>query len=409
MSTLHPPPAVYAPAGTPPGDRSRALGESPWVPDRLHPLRWPAILGFWFLFWLLNAAAHVSKALWFNPMGNRDVSVGYLLEEAVTATIWALFTPLILLLSRRVPVNVRNWRGRVPLHLGFAFGFIALYSFLRFAWHNHFYPPSGRHPFPWSAFSEEILVREYHRNVLVYFGILITGLAVQYYHDLQRQQLAAARLQTRLSEARLQTLRMQLHPHFLFNTLNTISNLTERDPRDARRVIARLGELLRRALESTQEHEVTLGEELRFARGYLDIVRARFGDRLRLEFDIAPGLEDALVPNLILQPVLENAVEHGIAKSFRAGSIGVCAERQGNRLALRVSDDGPGIPESGMREGVGLQNTRARLEQLYGPAGELRLRNGDGAGLTAEVVLPYHSSAPASVTSANGLPESGAR
>lgn len=119
MSTLQPPSIVHAVSGAPPGDRIRTPGDSPPIPDRLHPLQWIAVVGFWFLFWLLNAAAHVSIVLWLNPVGNREFSVGYLLEEAVTVTIWVLFTPLIFWLSWRFPVNVRNGHWRVPLHLGF--------------------------------------------------------------------------------------------------------------------------------------------------------------------------------------------------------------------------------------------------------------------------------------------------
>lgn len=187
----------------------------------------------------------------------------------------------------------------------------------------------------------------------------------------------------------MQALRMQLHPHFLHNTLNTISSLTERDPRTARRVLARLSALLRRALESTDEQETTLQEEMRFTEDYLEIVRARFSDRLRIELSIGPGLEDALVPNLVLQPILENAVEHGIAKSLRQGLIRVEAEQDTDKLRLRVIDNGPGLQGRDPREGIGLRNTRARIEELYDGTGGLVLREADGGGTVVEITLPY--------------------
>ncbi|HEV2149574.1 MAG TPA: sensor histidine kinase [Longimicrobiaceae bacterium] len=368
---------------------------APQPPDR-HELRigalWKPILGFWALYWAAYAA--IQTVAWGLDPGSYYTlpTAARLLEEFCEAALWALLTPLIFWLSGRFPIGRGSWHRNGPLHVGAALLITGVYEYLTFHVHNLLaHPPAERHPSNLAAMAAHVLDVQYRLQLFFYLAILTAGWALHTYRDLQRQQLAAARLQAQLSEARLQALRMQLHPHFLFNTLNTISNLTQRDPRDARRVIARLGELLRRALEST-EQEIPLGEELRFAQGYLDIVRARFGERLRIELQVAPSLEDALVPTLILQPVLENAVEHGVAASLADGWIGVEVEREGEVLRLRVSDNGPGFRGREVVEGVGIRNTRARLEQLYGQAGRLTLRDTDGGGATVELVLPYRVS-----------------
>jgi LytS/YehU family sensor histidine kinase len=209
-----------------------------------------------------------------------------------------------------------------------------------------------------------------------------------------------------LAEARLAVLSAQLNPHFLFNTLHAVSSLVERDPRGVRRMIARLSELLRVTLEGTKEQEIPLSRELELLRLYLDIMQVRFQGKLAIEMDIDDDVTDALVPSFVLQPLVENAVMHGVTKLEGEGRIELRARRSGDDLIITVRDNGPGIDAAAQRRpealdhprgpgsgGVGLRSTRARLEQLYGAEHTLSLRPAPDGGAVAEVVLPYHTAA----------------
>jgi len=217
--------------------------------------------------------------------------------------------------------------------------------------------------------------------------------AFGYYRQYQERALRATELEKRLTQARLQALQMQLNPHFLFNTLNAISSLMHRDVKAADRMLARLAELLRYALESTESQEVTLQKELAFLRRYLEIEQTRFGARLQVREEVAEGLLEALVPNLILQPLVENAIKHGIERRTRDGVIVLRAVEEDGKVVLEVSDNGPGLkPEGSGRKGIGLANTRARLEQLYGVDHAFELVNAEAGGLTVRVRIPFRRS-----------------
>ncbi|MDQ3323690.1 MAG: histidine kinase [Acidobacteriota bacterium] len=197
-----------------------------------------------------------------------------------------------------------------------------------------------------------------------------------------------------LARAHLQTLQMQLQPHFLFNTLNTISELVHRDPQAADRTIARLGDLLRLALETEHLPEVSLRQELEFLGKYLEIEKTRFHDRLTVDFAVEAETLDACLPSMILQPLLENALRHGIATRPGAGIIGIRAERFDGMLQLKISDNGGGIADAGagnLREGIGLSNTRARLRQLYGTRQTLILHNSESGGLEVILQIPFRA------------------
>jgi two-component system LytT family sensor kinase len=234
------------------------------------------------------------------------------------------------------------------------------------------------------------------REMIVYCGIVAAGVAREYslryrarQQEAGRLQAETAQLQAQLAEARLSALRSQIDPHFLFNTLNAVSALVERDPRGVRRMIARLSELLRHSLEGAGEPVVTLRQELDFVERYLEIMRIRFQGSLEVETRVDDGVLDALVPNLILQPLVENAAKHGVGRQRGVGRIEIGARREGERVVLSVRDNGPGLGEAPLREGVGVRNTRERLAQLYGDAGALALRPATGGGVEAEVSLPY--------------------
>jgi LytS/YehU family sensor histidine kinase len=210
-----------------------------------------------------------------------------------------------------------------------------------------------------------------------------------YYSRYREGEVRTAQLSAQLAQAQLQALRMQLHPHFLFNTLNAISTLVHKDPEIADRMIARLSDLLRLTLENIGIQEVRLAKELEFLERYLEIERMRFADRLEVRMQIAPETLDARAPYLILQPLVENAIRHGIAPRAARGCVEIGAERRDGKLVLTVKDDGPGMGATGAKHGVGISSTRARLERLYGAAHRFELENGENGGLIVTMELPF--------------------
>jgi two-component system LytT family sensor kinase len=206
------------------------------------------------------------------------------------------------------------------------------------------------------------------------------------------QRVAAAELEGRLTEVRLEALRLQLHPHFLFNTLNAISAFVGVEPERARRMIAWLGELLRRTLDGGTTAELPLSQELEFLAPYLEIQRIRFGDRLSIEVEVIDGAGVGLIPTLMLQPLVENAVEHGVKRTRDAARVRLSAVRAGDRLRLEIADNGPGPAGGG--QGVGLANTRARLAGLYGSAHRFELRAVETGGTVVTIEVPFKSAAP---------------
>jgi LytS/YehU family sensor histidine kinase len=246
------------------------------------------------------------------------------------------------------------------------------------------------YPVTFSAAFSRALVATFFFNLLVYWGVIAGQNAFAYYTKFSEREVHAAALEARLTEARLQALQMQLNPHFLFNTLNAISSLMHKDVEAADRMIVQLSDLLRYALESTNEQEVPLQQELDFLNRYLEIQRARFGDRLVVRHEIAPETLSASVPNLVLQPLVENAIQHGIEPHARPGQIVLRARRENGVLDLEVQDNGVGLANGAApEEGVGLSNTRARLQQLYGSGQRLELLNAPDGGLIVHIRIPW--------------------
>jgi LytS/YehU family sensor histidine kinase len=240
-----------------------------------------------------------------------------------------------------------------------------------------------------SAAFKPLLVKSWHFNLLIYWVIVSISHAFDYYRKFQDRELRSLELEKHLTEAKLQALQMQLNPHFLFNTLHGISSLMHRDVEAADRMLIRLSELLRRTLENTGTQEVPLQDELDFLKRYLEIEQTRFGDRLTVRMDIAPDTLSAQVPNLVLQPLVENAIRHGIEPHAKPGIIELRARRFPGTLELQVSDNGAGLARGqAFEEGVGLSNTRARLEQLYGKAHRFDFSNGTNGGLVVSVTIP---------------------
>ena len=310
---------------------------------------------------------------------------------------WAMLAPLVLFLARRFPFGRDRWWKSLPVHfvavLVLTFAHVALSEAARFGL--------------WVAVGDEILradswwtqvIRTYFLNfdweMTTYWAIIGFWHASAYYTVAQDRALKASQLEARLAEAQLQALQRQLHPHFLFNTLNAISALMHRDVEAADQMLARLSDLLRLALDQRGAQEVALKDELEFLQKYLEIEQTRFGDRLSVEFDIDVETLDAQVPNLILQPLVENSIRHAVAVRVEAGRIRIGARRVGARLELTVLDNGPGLrshPSPTAGKGVGLTNTRSRLEHLYGANQQLVVSEPAGGGLLVTVAIPFRA------------------
>jgi two-component sensor histidine kinase len=240
------------------------------------------------------------------------------------------------------------------------------------------------------------IVNHLHFNLLVYAGLVIAWHAARHYREVTRHELQAAALETQLARAQLQALRTQLQPHFLFNTLNATAELIHSHPQTAEEMILRLSALLRSTLESRETQDVSLGEEIELLKKYVEIQQVRLGDRLSVEWDVPAETLCARVPSLLLQPLVENAIEHGIAPSRRHGRMVVRAHRDNGTLLLQVRDDGPGWNgslSSAARKGIGLANTESRLRHLYGP-GRMELINDQG--LVVKLSLPFIVESPPS-------------
>jgi signal transduction histidine kinase len=354
--------------------------------------RWGLILGVWTAYGLLGAAQEVLS--YTLSRGEPLPWTKALLLQMPQAYMWALATPVIVWLGRRFPLALGRWVGSAAIHLTICLVWVFVID-LTFAFHvANVLPPAN--PRPLLAQAGRFFVVWVLSDGMLYWTILSVSYAVDHYRRFRERELAAAQLETQLAQADLQALKMQLHPHFLFNALHTIGSLVRTGDRDtAVRVVAGLGDLLRRMLEGAAQQEVPLKQELAFIRGYLDIEQVRFRDRLVVTLEVEPGVLDAKVPYLILQPLVENALRHGIAPHRSAGHLTVLGRRSGERLELVVRDDGPGVgpgangEEGPARPGIGLSNTRARLTRLYGDDYALEVGNVPGGGVEARVALPF--------------------
>jgi LytS/YehU family sensor histidine kinase len=238
-------------------------------------------------------------------------------------------------------------------------------------------------------------VAKLNNNIFFYAAILAVANVLNYHRQARERELLASQLEAKLAQTQLQILKMQLQPHFLFNTLNAISALIHQDVELADRMIARLGDLLRTTLDNANQQEVSFSQELDFIQPYLEIEKARLGTRLTVDLDVDPAVMDAKVPNLILQPLVENAIRHGIAARPGPGRIRIRAGRSNGLLHLAVSDSGPGLQAPPVAlKGIGLNNTRARLEKLYGARQRLDLTTGPDGGLAVVITIPYQESSP---------------
>lgn len=309
--------------------------------------------------------------------------------------VWALLTPPIVWLARRYSLVGAAWKRSLLVHVP---AFLTLYA-VHIAATTYItlvvrpFDNMGDSPTDfWSRFLSRIK-GAFGADLLVYGAVVGVCYAIDYYSKYREREFLASQLEAQLAQAQLDSLRMQLHPHFLFNTLNGIVGLVrDNENQAAVSMLVGLSDLLRHALEHSNEQEVELSEELNFIKLYLDIQQMRFSDRLKIEIDVDIGVLKALVPNLILQPLTENALRHGIGRSMASGLVGISAHVENGLLNLRVFDNGAGLASNWQLKssgGIGLANTAARLQQLYGEKHRLDVRNREGGGVEVLVVIPF--------------------
>jgi two-component system, LytTR family, sensor kinase len=297
--------------------------------------------------------------------------------------LWALVTPVVVWLARRFRLDRHHWVGSLAVHAPASL-VCTVAKQIADTVAASIITGVARGPFSFIAINMAFLT---------YWLIVGVTYAAEHYQKYRERELQAARLEAALAQSELQALRMQLHPHFLFNTLNAIAALMREDVEAADVMIARLGDLLRVTLASTDVPEVSLARELELVQMYLDIQHARMGDRLTSRIDAAPDTLDAAVPTLLLQPIVENAIRHGAAARPGAARIDVRARRDGDTLVLEVRDDGPG-PEAAVVFRHGLQNTHARLAATHGAAASFELIPHAGGGALARIRMPVRSLKP---------------
>jgi two-component system, LytTR family, sensor kinase len=348
-------------------------------------LKWTLVV----LIWMASAAIATTFGYAWRHAGGRSVPWLLLARPQFAAyLIWALIlTPVVVRLCRRFPINRESWRRAVIAH-GIASLVVPIANaLLRLPLHPFVYPGSDERG--------AMLFRGYFyangfNDIWMYWTVVAVHESFRYYADYKDREVRASVLQMQLQKAQLQILRAQLQPHFLFNTLHSVSALIHEDVPRAEHMLMRLGDLLRMTLESGPVQQVSLKKELDFLEAYLDIERTRFQDRLTVRLQIAPEVLDTAVPSMLLQPIVENAIRHGIAKRSGPGMVEISAGRENGSVVLRVRDDGPGFQED-HRAGVGLANTRARLEYLYGGRQNLVVFHPPHGGVEVSIYVPYEA------------------
>ena len=317
---------------------------------------------------------------------------------------YAPLTPLVFALAVRYPLQRGNWVKRSLLHLAAGIVFTLVHISLRAATPYGYWDPASRqwtsaiwdshaHAFraPWVVLRSMFLGSVVDDVTGAYVPIVLVAHAVSYYRRFRERELRATQLEGQLAKAHLQRLKSQLQPHFLFNTMHSISALMLTDVNAADRMMCRLSDLLRISLETADTQITTLNRELEFVTCYLEIEKVRFEERMKVIFDIAPETLDAQVPHLLLQPLVDNAVKHGISKLSVGGEIRITVRRQDNELQLQIKDNGPGVRKTGTlaTNGRGLRITRERLESLYGQKQSLELVSPPEGGVTIGVCIPF--------------------
>ena len=360
-------------------------------------MKWVAIIAAWvtlgFIYggqvYLETEAEGMGHSPW------RIISWGVLIWLA-----WAPLTPVMVWLARKFSLIAGNWKLGLIIHLPAFFLLSAIHSAAAIVFTLAFNPFDSMDSSPdsfWPRFTSRV-PGALRSDLLIYGGVIGICYALDYYRKYRERELLTSRLEAQLSQAQLDSLRMQLHPHFLFNTLNGIVGLVRDNKNQAAvNMLVGLSDLLRHTLEHSSKQEVELREELNFIKLYLRIQEMRFSDRLQIELDIDPATEKAMVPNLILQPLAENAVKHGLGRSASSGLVGIRSQVVGDQLRLVVYDNGVGLPDNWQLNGsvgIGIANTAARLQQLYDDNHRFDIRNRDVAGVEVVIEIPLQNRRP---------------
>jgi two-component system, LytTR family, sensor kinase len=353
--------------------------------------KWALIPGAWFVYALV-----MTTQTYFAYM-REGYSVpfwgGAVLPSFIYSLFWILLTPLVLYLAGRFPLNPAHRKRNIVVHILTSLG-IAIFQRVGYEATVMALNATDKWPFSWERLFQ-LTVGFFDYGLLVYWVILLMHQALEYTRLIKEEEVRASTLRTQLVEAQLQTLKTQLQPHFLFNTLHSISELIHEDVEAADTMIARLGDFLRFTLQNSGKQMVTLQEDLESMRCYFDIERTRFQEALTMQMEIEPQTLDALVPSFLWQPIVENSIRHGIATSTRRGRIIVRAKRRDTTLLLEVEDNGTGLADGGasprLKEGIGLANTRAILQHIYGPAHCLELANAPGGGVVVTMEIPFRT------------------
>jgi len=356
--------------------------------------KWAAIVAVWVILGVIYASPiyFEVRAAGMGHAASRIFSWGIL-----TWLAWAPLTPAIVWLARRFSLVEETWKRNLAIHLPAFLLISALHSAAATAINLGIKPfdNMGKSPAAFWPRFVSLMQGSFGSDLLVYGAVVGAFYAIDYYRKYREREFVATRLEAQLAQAQLDALRMQLHPHFLFNTLNSIVGLVRDNKNNAAvNMLVGLSDLLRHTLEHSARHEVELREEINFIKLYLKIQETRFSDRLEVEFDIDPATTRALVPNLILQPLTENALRHGIGRSADSGLVGITSAIADSHLRLSVYDNGAGLPDDWQMKGskgIGLANTAARLQQLYDDNHQFDIRNRDGGGVEVVILMPLRT------------------
>ena len=384
-----------------------AFGDKSPSPQLSRRWRWIEA-GIVVFFWIIVASLTVGREALSphaGPYGN--LREGEALYTFLEFTPWMFITPMLFWVTMRILPDQVGWIRTLPLIIILGIFVATVVDFFDHVFWNTFVTSTWKR-----SLSITSILSNFHflSEFFIYLAVVIGGFARAYFLRSQAHQqeavklrMDAVQLQSHLAEARLNALRMQINPHFLFNTLHIISDHFEENPRSARRMIARLSEILRYSFDSTETREVPLSQELHFLDGYLDIQRFRFEDRLKVNIDVPQELHEAMVPTLILQPLVENAIKHGISQIESQGIITIKAWQKGEDLHMNVTDNGPGASSgNGHKQpssGIGISNTIERLETLYGANQHFSIESPPTGGFIAYLTIPYHTSSDYFLTS----------
>ena len=350
-------------------------------------ISWKHVVSGWTVFWIyMGFQSYMLGIRYHHPVTWLD-SFG---SEALYAGLWCGLTPLIIAVARQFPLDNERWRKNIlphlPISIVVAFSHKVLFHFIDNAIAKGLAGSIA-------ALATSPIFTYIDYGAMLYWVLILGYSANDYYHRLREESVRRAQVETQLAQAQLQALKMQLQPHFLFNTLNAISVLVEKDPPTARRMLSGLGDLLRLTLQKWETDSVPLRQELDFLERYLRIERMRFQDRLTVSIIASPDVLDAQVPAMLLQPLVENAMHHGVAQQRGAAEIRIAAGRLNGTLNLSVFDNGPGSPGA-LEEGIGLSNIRARLNQVYGNRSTFSASNAEGGGFLASISIPFATEQP---------------